>query len=69
MEKDEWDQLQALPDWQLHDFVTERESSQRRHAAQHILSMRRNKAMERVTMWSAIAAGLAAIASIAQLFK
>lgn len=69
MTKQEWEQLQALPDWELHDFVTERESSQRRHAAQHILAMRRNRAIERVTMWSAMAAGLAAVAAIVQLFN
>lgn len=69
MEKEIWDDMTSMQDWQLLDFVTEKESSQRRHAAEHILAMRRNKVMERVAMWSAIAAALAAIASIAQLFK
>lgn len=69
MEKTEWDSLEALADWQLMDFSTEKDNSQRKHAAMHILAMRRNRAMERVTMYSAIAAFFAAIAAFAQLLK
>lgn len=69
MDKATWDSLDAMTDWDLLDFTTERDSSQRKHAAQHILAMRRNKALERVAMWSAIAAALSAVVAVAQLFK
>ena len=69
MTEAQWKELAALPDWALHDFVTEDDSSQRKHAALHLLAIRRNKAMERVAMWSAIAAGLAALVAAIQLLK
>lgn len=69
MDKAEWDEMVKLSDWELHSFVTERDSSQRKHAAVHILAMRRNKALERVALWSAIAAGLSALVAVLQLLK
>ena len=69
MTEEHWKELVALPDWALHDFVTETDASQRKHASLHILAMRRNKVIERVAMWSAIAAALAAIVSAIQLLK
>lgn len=69
MERDEWQALEAMTDAQLLDFMTELPNSQRRHAAEHILAMRRGKLMERIGMWSAIAAALSAFVAVLQLFK
>ena len=69
MEKSEWEELSKLSDRELFDFVTEKDSSQRKHAALHLLEMRRGRVMQRVAMWSAIAAFLSAIVAVAQLLK
>lgn len=68
MEKKDWDDFNAMPEWALLDFATEH-NSQRAQAALHILAMRRNKLMERVALYSAIAAALSAITALAQLLK
>jgi hypothetical protein len=68
MEKKDWDEYTAMPEWQLMDFATEH-NSQRAHAALHILAMRRNKALERIAMYSAMAAALSAVTALAQLLK
>jgi len=69
MEKQQYDELAALPDWKLMEFMTERNHSERAHAAGHLLQMRRNKVMERTAMYSAIATLLAALVAVIQLFK
>lgn len=69
MEQKEWESLNAMQDRELLDFATETHGSQRMHAAAHILAMRRNRVMERVAMWSAIAAGLSFGVAFLQLFK
>lgn len=68
MNKQDWDHLNTLPEWDLLDFATEN-NSQRAHAALHMLAMRRNKVMERVSMYSAIAAALSAVTALVQLLK
>lgn len=69
MNKDEWDSLIQMADRELMDFTTETDSSQRKHAAMHILAMRRNKVMERVTLYAAIAAFCSVVVSVLQLLR
>jgi hypothetical protein len=60
--------LENLSDRELFDFVTEADSSQRKHAAVHLLELRRNQEMTRAAKSSARAAWLAAlIAGIAAI--
>jgi type IV secretory pathway component VirB8 len=61
MEASEYASLEKLTDRELFDFVTEKESSQRRWAAMHLLEMRRNEAMVKAAKSSASAAWLAAL--------
>ena len=68
MEKQQYAEMAREPDWKLMEFMTER-NSERAKAAEHLLQMRRNKVMERAAMYSAIAALLAALVAVIQLFK
>ena len=61
MEASEYASLEKLTDRELFDFVTEKERSQRKWAAMHLLEMRRNEAMVKAAKSSARAAWLAAL--------
>ena len=61
MEASEYASLEKLTDRELFDFVTEKESFQRKWAAMHLLEMRRNEAMAKAAKSSARAAWLAAL--------
>jgi hypothetical protein len=61
MEQDEYAQLQKLSDRELYDFVTEKDSSQRKWVALHLLEQRRNAVLASAAKSSARAAWLAAI--------
>ncbi|MCG2578518.1 hypothetical protein LZ012_16095 [Dechloromonas sp. XY25] len=60
MEQDEYAQLQELSDRELYDFVTEKDSSQRKWVALHLLEQRRNAVLTSAAKSSARAAWLAA---------
>lgn len=60
MTEDEYNQIAALEDRQLYDFVTEKDSSQRKWVAIHLLEQRRNAALVAASKSSARAAWLAA---------
>ena len=60
MEQSEYDQLAKLSDRELYDFVTEKDSSQRKWVALHMLEQRRNAVLTQAAMSSARAAWLAA---------
>jgi hypothetical protein len=75
MEPDLFKQMSVMPDEKLFEFVTERDSSQRRHVAEHILEMRRTlplhraaEASAKAAIWSAIAAFISAVVAIVALF-
>lgn len=61
MEANEYDSLEKLSDRELFDFVTEKDHSQRKWVAMHLLEMRRNEAMTKAAKSSARAAWLAAL--------
>ncbi len=61
MESTEYEQLERLTDRELFDFVTEKESSQRKWVAMHLLEVRRNRAVSSAAKSSAIAAWVAAV--------
>lgn len=60
MKRSEYEQLENLTDRELFHFVTEKESSQRKWVAMHLLELRRNKAITKAAKSSAIAAWVAA---------
>lgn len=63
MELKEYENLEKLSDRELFDFVTEKDSSQRKWIAQHLLELRRNRELVSAAKSSARAAwGAAAIA-------
>ena len=61
MEQKDFEYLEKLSDRELFDFVTETDSSQRKHVAVHLLELRRNMELTRAAKSSARAAWLAAI--------
>ena len=61
MNKDEFESLEKLSDRELFDFVTEKESSQRKWVAMHLLEKRRNEVLVSAARSSAIAAWIAAL--------
>ncbi len=61
MEQNEYSQLQKLSNRELYDFVTEKDSSQRKWVAMHLLEERRNAVLTSAAKSSARAAWLAAI--------
>lgn len=61
MEQEEYVQLQKLSDRELYDFITEKDSSQRKWVALHLLEQRRNAVLASAAKSSARAAWLAAI--------
>jgi hypothetical protein len=60
MDKAEYDELALKADRDLYDFVTEKDSSQRKWVALHLLEQRRNKLLTDAAKSSACAAWLAA---------
>lgn len=60
MTEDEYKQIDALKDRELYDFVTEKDSSQRKWVAIHLLEQRRNAALVAASKSAARAAWLAA---------
>lgn len=60
MEEDQFKQFEKLSDRELFDFVTEKDSSQRKWVAMHLLELRRNRELTRAAKSSARAAWLAA---------
>lgn len=76
MNADLFKQFNEMPDEKLFEFVTEREHSQNRHVAMHILEIRRTEPLRRAAQqsadaarWSMIAAFLSAIAAFIALFN
>jgi hypothetical protein len=63
MEENEYAQLNKLSDRELYDFVTEKDSSQRKWVALHLLEERRNGRLTAAAKSSARAAWIAAIIS------
>jgi len=61
MKNEDYEQLEKLSDSELFDFITEKDSSQRKWVAMHLLELRRNKAVTSAARSSAIAAWFAAI--------
>lgn len=61
MNQDDYAQLENLNDRELFDFITEKDSSQRKWVAMHLLELRRNKSITRAAKSSAIAAWVAAM--------
>ena len=64
MTEQEYKEYDSWPDWKLLEIVTERDGSQRKHLAAHLLELRRT---QRVAMHSAHAAKWAAVAAIGSL--
>jgi hypothetical protein len=71
MEQNEYNQLAKLSERELYDFVTEKDSSQRKWVALHMLEQRRNtvlteaaKSSARAAWVAAVIAGIAAAVSI-----
>jgi len=60
MTEDEYNQIDALQNRELYDLVTEKDSSQRKWVAIHLLEQRRNAALIAASKSSARAAWLAA---------
>lgn len=67
MEQNQYDQMQNMSDRELFDFVTEKDSSQRKWAALYILDTRRAKITSNTAIAAAIAAGLSALVAIVTL--
>ena len=61
VEANEYAFLEKLSDRELFDFVAEKESSQRKWVAMHLLEMRRNEALTRAAKSSTRAAPVVAI--------
>ena len=61
MKNEDYEQLEELSDSELFDFITEKDSSQRKWVAMHLLELRRNKILTSAAKSSANAAWLAAI--------
>ena len=60
MESKDYDYLEKLTDRELFDFVTEKDISQRKWVALHLLELRRNLVVTKAAKSSAIAAWVAA---------
>lgn len=61
MELEDYERLDQLTDRELFDFVTEKDSSQRKWVAMHLLEVRRNRAIASAARSSALAAWAAAV--------
>ena len=60
MESSEYENLAKLSDRELYDFVTEKDSSQRKWVALHLLEQRRNEKLVSAARSSALASWVAA---------
>lgn len=76
MDSDLLKQMNGMPDEKLFEVVTEREHSPKRHAAMHILEIRRTEPLRRAAQqsadaarWAMIAAFLSAIAAFIALLR
>ncbi len=76
MKNEDYQQLVKLSDSELFDFITEKDASQRKWVAMHLLELRRNKFLTSAARSSAIAAwfaavvaGVSAIVAILAYFK
>jgi len=49
MEPETFKQFSAMPDEQLFGYVTEKDSSQNKHVAMHLLDIRRNEPLRRAS--------------------
>ena len=67
MDNTQYEQLIAMSDAELFDFVTEKDSSQRKWAALYILETRRAKIASHAAIAAAVAAGLSAIVALITL--
>lgn len=63
----EYASFEKLSDRELFDFVTEKDNSQRKWVAMHLLELRRNQALVRAARSSAVAAWIAAIVAGASM--
>lgn len=61
MEANEYASLEKLSDRELFDFITEKDSSQRKWVAMHLIEMRRNETLTKAAKSSARAAWVAAL--------
>ena len=61
MNQEEYDRFNKLADRELFDFVTEKDSSDRKWLALHLLELRRNREIVEASKSSARAAWIAAI--------
>lgn len=61
MEQSQFEQLEKLSDRELFDFITEKDTSQRKWVAIHLLELRRNQAITSAAKSSASAAWVAAV--------
>ena len=76
MEKEEFISLEKLSDRELFDFVTEKDSSQRKWVALHLLEFRRNieltraaKSSARAAWWASGIAGVSAAIAVMAYFN
>lgn len=67
MQPETYKQFNAMPDEKLFEYVTERESSQSRHVAMHILEIRRTEPLRRAAEQSAAAAQSSAETALSAL--
>jgi hypothetical protein len=74
MTESEYKRLENLKDWELFSYITEKEHSENRHVAEHILHLRRTDAARRAAersaraaLWSAAAAAISASAAVISL--
>lgn len=68
MTKEELAKWEATPTHELFDYVTEKDSSQRKHAALYVLERRKNQILERAAIGSAIAAFMSVIAAVLAVY-
>jgi hypothetical protein len=61
MDSKGYEELERLSDRDLFDYVTEKDSSQRKWAAMHLLELRRNRALVSAARSSAFAAWVATL--------
>ena len=61
MESKDYEYLEKLTDRELFDFVTEKDISQRKWVALHLLELRRNLILTKAAKSSAVAAWIAAV--------
>jgi hypothetical protein len=68
MDEKSYAQFLSMKDRELFDFVTEKDSSQRKWAAIYILETRKARISSRAAIAAAVAAGFSALAALIQVF-